>query len=200
MNILRASSENEMILLFLQAEQQSERFSDQLTEVMQELGLEPELILSADLHNETENKARKRLLGAYRGYGEEREMFENFPQVTQWQLCSFERPDLENIRYIHYCYWEDLSGGTCSPLDAAQMIRKDVRIYDISNEGFLRTADYLQKGGTFPKMIFLTPDWEHFVIVEGHLRMTAYALVPQFFHGVEAIVGKCSAEALAKWM
>jgi len=36
--------------------------------------------------------------------------------------------------------------------------------------------------------------------VEGHLRMTAYALVPECFKDVEVIVGKCSSEQLAQWM
>lgn len=36
--------------------------------------------------------------------------------------------------------------------------------------------------------------------MEGHQRMTAYALVPECFHNVEAVVGKCSEEELGKWM
>jgi len=46
----------------------------------------------------------------------------------------------------------------------------------------------------------LTADYENFVIVEGHQRMTAYALAPEYFRDVEVIVGKCSKEELEKWM
>lgn len=200
MKILRESSENEMILELLKAEYGSERFSEQLTEAMEKNGLTGGIILSADLQNEAENTKRKKLLGTFRGYGENRELFERFPTVGEWKLCSFSEKDLVNIRYIDYSYWNELSAGTHKPLSAVETIRSGIRIYDVSNDGFLRTAEYIKNGGTFPKLFFLTSDYENFVIVEGHLRMTAYALVPECFDNVEVIVGKCSSEELGKWM
>ena len=53
---------------------------------------------------------------------------------------------------------------------------------------------------SFPKLFFLTSDYENFVIVEGHFRMTAYALVPESFNDVEVIVGKCDRAELNLWM
>ncbi|NLV91990.1 MAG: hypothetical protein GX030_06320 [Firmicutes bacterium] len=198
--ILRASSEEEMILEFLKAECTSERFSDQMKDALEKLGLEESIIFSADLHSEAENAERKRLLGEFRGYGEGREMFENFPTIFEWNLCSFSCADLGKIRYIDYSYWNDLSAGTHRPLTAAETMRNGVLIYGLSNDGFLRAAEYIKHGGVFPKLFFLTSDYENFVIVEGHLRMTAYALVPECFIDVEAIVGRCSSEELKKWM
>ena len=200
MEIIRKSSEAEMIWEFLKAEYSSKRFTEQLTESMKRLGYEEELITTADLSNETENGKRKKLLGDFRGYGEDRELFERFPVVSEWKICHFSGTDLEKIRYIDYSYWNELSEGTGSPLNAAKTIRKGVRIFDVSNEGFLLAAEYVKKGGTFPKLFFLTADYESFVIVEGHQRMTAYALEPECFRNVEAIVGKCSEEELRKWM
>ena len=49
-------------------------------------------------------------------------------------------------------------------------------------------------------MFFLTADFEDFVIVEGHLRMTAYALAPEHFQDISVIVGKCAGEELEGWM
>ena len=86
------------------------------------------------------------------------------------------------------------------PSDAAKTIRNEIRIYDVANDGFWQAAEYVKAGGRFPKLFFLTADYENFVIVEGHLRMTAYALVPEYFNEVEAIVGKCSREQLAQWL
>ncbi len=201
MKILRESSENEMILEFLKAESISERFSQKLKEAMEKLGFEEELITKADLQSELQNVQRKKLLGVFRGYGEGRELFERFPtRFTEWSLCSFSASDLENIRYIDYSYWNELSAGTGKPLAAAETIRKGIRIFDVSNARFLRAAEYIEGGGSFPKPFFITTDYESFVIVEGHLRMTAYALVPKYFDKVEVIVGKCGREELSLWM
>lgn len=201
MKILRESSENEMILEFLKAESTSERFSEKLEKAMVDLGFDEEIITKADLQSNLQNAQRKKLLGVFRGYGEGRELFERFPtRFIEWSLCSFSASDLEKIRYIDYSYWNELSVGTRKPLAAAETIRHGVRIFEVSNEGFLRAAEYIKDGGTFPKPFFITADYETFVIVEGHQRMTAYALVPKYFDKVEVIVGKCSREELSLWM
>lgn len=201
MKILRGSSEDEMILEFLKAESTSERFFQQIRNTIEKLGLDENIIFSADLQNEIENIKRKKLLGEFRGYGAGRELFENFPtKFTEWSLCSFSRPDLEKIRYIDYSYWNELSAGTRKPLVAAETIRNGELIYGLSNDGFLHAAEYIKNGGAFPKLFFLTSDYENFVIVEGHFRMTAYALVLECFNNVEVIVGKCNSKELNLWM
>lgn len=200
MEILRKSSEDEMILEFLKAESKSERFSEQLAESMEKLGIREMLITEADLSDERENAQRKKLLGDFRGYGENRELFERFPEVSEWALCRFSGTDLELIRYIDYSYWNELSKETGKPLFAAETIRNGTEIFGVSNEGFLRAAEYIQRGGSFPRLFFLTADYKNFVIVEGHQRVTAYALVPECFRDVEVIVGKCSSEELEQWM
>lgn len=83
---------------------------------------------------------------------------------------------------------------------AAQTIRDGIEIYEQSNTGFLKAAEFVKNGGKFSRPIFLTSDLEHFVIVEGHLRITAFALAPEHFHNVECFVGKCSSNDLGKWM
>ena len=164
------------------------------------MGIAEKLITDADLSADAENRQRKKLLGDFRGYGENRELFERFPKVSEWALCEFSDTDLEHIRYIDYSYWNVLSKGTGKPLVAAEIIRSGNEIFGVSNEGFLRAAEYVKGGGTFPKLFFLTADYENFVIVEGHQRMTAYALAPVCFKGVEVIVGRCSREELERWM
>lgn len=92
-----------------------------------------------------------------------------------------------------------LSAGTRSPLTAAKQVRKGVTIYGQSTEGFLQAAKYIENGGRFQNMIFLTADLNSFVIVEGHHRMTAYALTPKHFDNIHCIVGKCSQSDLEAW-
>lgn len=200
MNILRSSSEDEMIAEFLKTEYHSERFSEQIKKIMKDLLLDDGIILSANLNNTGENAARKKLLGEFRGYGLNRELFENFPNEIEWSLCNFLSRDLNTIRYIDYSYWNELSEGTHLPLRAAETIRNAVEIYGQSNAGFVKAAEFIKNDGKFPRPIFLTSDFEQFVIVEGHFRMTAYALVPKHFHNVECFVGKCGSDALEKWI
>ena len=200
MNILRTSSEDEMISEYLKAEYHSERFSERIEKVMNELSLDESIILSADLNNTNENIARKKILGEFRGYGLNRELFENFPNEIQWSLCNFAGNDLNNIRYINYSYWNELSKGTHSPLIAAQTIQSGIEIYNQSNAGFVKAAEFVKSGGKFPRPILLTSDLEHFVIVEGHLRITAFAMAPEHFNNIECFVGKCSNDELKKWL
>lgn len=200
MKILGQSSEEEMIIEYLRAEISSKRFSDNVREAMKRLGLDERIVLSADLQSQEENEKRRELLGAVRGYGRDESMFERFPAVTDWKLCSFSQNDLEKIRYIHYSYWSELSGGTHRPTDAAERIRGGVCVYGQSNEGFIRAASHIRNGGVFPTMFFLTADFEDFVIVEGHQRMTAYAMALEYFKDIKVIVGKCAGEELEEWM
>lgn len=200
MQYLNESSEDEMISEFLRAEYLSDRFSEQIKDAMSELLMDEHIILEADIKSADENAKRKKLLGKFRGYGLNQEMFERFPTVTAWSLCSFASDDLEKIRYIDYSYWNELSAGTHMPTAAAETIRKGISIYGQDNSGFLRAAEYIRSGGTFPTMFFLTSDFENFVIVEGHLRMTAYALAPECFNQVEVIVGQCNSDELDNWM
>ena len=93
MDILRTSSEDEMISEYLKAEYHSERFSEQIKKIMKKLLLDESIILSADLNNMNENIARKKLLGEFRGYGLNRELFERFPNEIQWSLCNFVSSD-----------------------------------------------------------------------------------------------------------
>ena len=199
MKILRKSSEAEMICEFLRTEFVSDRFSEQLKKAMNTLSIDEQLLLLADLENEDENALRKDLLGEFRGYSRNKELFENFPSQIEWSMCSFSEEDLAKIRYIDYSYWNELSAGTRSPLTAAKQVRKGITIYGQSTDGFLQAAKYIENGGRFQNMIFLTADFNRFVIVEGHLRMTAYALMPNYFDNIHCIVGKCCQSDFDAW-
>lgn len=199
MKIVRTCTEAEMILRYLQAEFASERFNGQISAALDSLGLHSDLITAPELTNDTQNSQRRAILGAYRGYGQNEELFERFPVESDWRLCRFSTADIPRVRYIDYSYWNELSAGTHLPMKAAETIRAGTCIYDLPNDGFLRAAEHLRAGGTLPTMIFLTADDASFVIVEGHLRMTAYALCPGAFEGVEVIVGRCPAEQFLYW-
>ena len=195
MRILRDSSEEEMVLAFLREELDSKRFRESILKTLKDIGASEELILEGDIANEGQNVLRNQVLGLFRGYPD-REIFEHYPSSVVWKYAVFEATDLDKLRYVDYSYWNELSKGTSSPVQAAETICKGEEIYNISNQYFLEGKEMLEKGMTFPPLIVLTCEDEMYLILEGHCRATAYALLPEAFEGTETYVGFCSAEAL----
>jgi len=200
MKIIRQSAENEMIHEFLKMEIASNRYSKQIKDILNELGLPIEIITNGDILSQQESAARAEVLNRFRGYGRDEELFINYPAKVDWVWATFGTSDIEKIKYIEYSYWNELSNFTGSPIEAAKAIRAGKTVYDVPNDGFLKAAQALKNGHTFPPLIFLTDEAENrYILLEGHLRMTAYALEPEFFQNVPALVGYCSGEALDKW-
>ena len=199
MKFLRKSTEDEIVLNFLTGELSSNRFSKDLLQTLHTLNAKETIITNANLKNKEENALRKEILGLFRGYGKNKDLFENFPNITDYSLCQFSQKDLKNIFYINYSYWNELSNNTSSPLEAAKNILKGKTIYNISNEPFINGAILLDKGKVFLPMIFLTHDNKNFIVLEGHSRITIYALHPNKFKNIKCFVLKCSKEDLNKW-
>lgn len=196
---LRNSSEDEMIAEFLAGEYRSKRFKDDIIASLHKLNAPESMLVSPDILSPQENFVRKRVLGEFRGYGENRELFERFPADVDWQIWRLERGDLSHVLYIDYSYWNELSDGTRSPLTAAENIRSGMTVYDVPNDGFFAAAEHLKLGGSFPRTILLTADKERFVIVEGHQRLTAFAMERDIFSGAECFLGVCGAEDMKRW-
>lgn len=196
---LREASEDEMILEFLKGEIKSERFQSQILEVLDNQTESTSIIEKADLNNSYENSKRKEILSIFRGYGSNTHLFENFPDISRWIYAECTCEDINKIRYINYSYWNELSKYTSSPLIAAETIREGKEIYGISNSVSIRGVEYLEQGGSFPPIILLTSDNEHFIILEGHSRMTVYGLAPEFFSGSKCYIGICEEKDLLRW-
>lgn len=195
MRILRDTSEDEMILTFLKEELDSRRFCEPILKALNDVGASEELIRDGDIKSERQNALRSQVLGLFRGYPD-REIFENYPRNIVWKYAAFEVDDLSKLRYVDYDYWNGLSKGTSSPVKAAETISKGEEIYGISNQYYLDGKTLLEQGKSFPPLIVLTCGNDVYLLLEGHCRATAYALLPETFGGTEAYVGFCSAEAL----
>lgn len=199
MEYLRESSENEMIALFLQTEIRSERYRDEIMRVISDLGAHGSIILEPDLDSCEENALRKKVLARFRGYGEDREIFEGFPADVRWVWANMTVSELEKVKYIDYDYWVELSGGSRLAKDAAARIRNGVEIFGVSNEGFLAGAKAFAGGSTFPPMI-LVSDHEEIIVLEGHFRLTVYMLEPDSIRDMlKVMIGFVSKEKLMKW-
>ena len=199
MKLLRESSEEEMLLSFLRGELASDRFSKDLIAALEACHAEPSLITDGDLASARENALRREVMGVFRGYGRDEELFQHYPAHVAWRYAEAEAGDLAHIRYIDYSYWNELSRGTSSPLDAVRTIREDRWIFEVPNDRLLAGERHLRAGGSFPPLILLTSGSGQYVIVEGHLRATAYALAPEYFAGTHCYVGTCSQAELKVW-
>lgn len=199
MEFVRKSSIEEVVLTFLAGEIDSDRFSDDLLVAINSLGVDKNIILNPNLDSAQENELRAKLLGEFRGYGKNESLFENFPVVEECVLMSANREDLDNIKYMNYSYWNELSSNTSNCFVAADNIRQGLVVYDVSNEPFINGAKVLEKNKKFKPMILFTADYKTYVVLEGHSRLTIYGLKPEYFNNVECFVIKCSVEDLNRW-
>jgi hypothetical protein len=144
-----------------------------------------------DLKNAEECSIRAKLLSKFRGYQRNEGMFEGFPNDVAWARFAISGPELMQVRYIDYSYWNELSGGTRLPSDAAIRIRNGAMVFGMSTHHFLEMAEALRNGAKYPELILVGAEPHSvLVVLEGHARLTAYALVPDLIpRDLTAIVG-----------
>lgn len=161
----------------------------------------PTIIREPDLNDPAANAVRRRVFARYRGYGTgEPGYLTGFPDTSVvWAWWRLTAEELLCVRYIRYSYWTALSAGTRSPVEAARRIEAGIEVYGVSNGGFLALADRLREGLRVPPLILVTAtDEDGLVVLEGHARITAYALAPETSPDpVEVLVG--SSPAIARW-
>ena len=196
MQVLGMSSEDEMVACFLSGELSSRRFGQELRSRLAAAGQAEQLLTHPDLSEAGANFARRALLAATRGYGENRDLFENFPTQVAWTRALLSADEAAGVRYLDYSYWVELSGGSRRPADAAIRIRAGLRAFDVANEPFVEAADALIRGERFPPLILVGESQDNLVCLEGHLRLTAYALIG-FPSDVECLIG--TASAMGRW-
>jgi hypothetical protein len=126
-------------------------------------------------------------------------MFEGFPKDAAWARFAISSLELMQVRYVDYSYWNELSGGSRLPSDAAIRIRKGAMVFGMSTHHFLEMAEALRNGAKYPELIVVgTETHSTLVILEGHTRLTAYALVPDLIpRDLTVIVGLSA--AMSAW-
>lgn len=182
MRMIRPSNEAEMIAEFLRQEWNSQvRYGNTLGAALTATGATPDLLVDPGLDDPVANEHRRRVFAAYRGYGTgEPSYLTDFPDSgVRWSWASISPDEVLACRYIRYDYWTELSSGSRSPVVAARRIGAGRTAFDVANDGFLSLAAHLQSGATVPPLILVraTPT-DTPVVLEGHARITAYALVP----------------------
>ena len=184
-------SENEMIAVFLKTEIKSERWSNDILKLLDQDRVERKMIDYPNLLNDDENRYRKELLGAFRGYNKNRLLFEDFPEDIKWFRVLLSKDDIGEVKYMRYSYWNELSKQTRLPRVAAGEIKSGHEVFGVSNDGFWEAVVVMQNGVGFPEMILVAKNQSSdLVMLEGHKRITAFFLAPELIpNELEVIVG-----------
>ncbi len=204
MRTVRSGSEAEMVALFLATEYPASRTHQHILQVLQREGWPAGIIEQPNLRDEQENIRRRSILGAYRGYGqntdyfkslppevEYADYFEGFPLDVQWERAMLSRQELEQVTYIEYDYWVELSGGSRLPRDARKHILTGDEVFGVSYQKVLQMAEAFRSGTRFPILILVGKNRESpLVVLEGHMRLTAMFLAPECLPAeLEVMVG-----------
>jgi len=199
MRTVRPISEAEMVALFLSTEYPSPRTHQHILQVLQREGWPPSIIEQPNLRDGQENAQRRSILGAYRGYGQNTDYFEGFPLDVRWERAMLSKQELEQVKYIEYDYWIELSGGSRLPRDARKKILAGHEVFGVSHQGVLQMAAAFRSGARFPTLILVGKNRESpLVVLEGHMRLTAMVLAPECLPAeLEVIVG--FSEQIERW-
>ena len=176
--VIQESSEDEMVAVFLRGELLSSRFGETVRNALKVAGAEEDIVLKADLGNERENLVRREVLDIARGFGRWEWLFGGFPDDVHWERVALAPPEVLAIEYISFDYWVELSGGSRKPTDAARRIRNGVTVFGVPNDGYLAAADALADSMP-PTLIVAGGIGSRLVLLEGHVRLTAFALRPE---------------------
>ena len=191
MRLLHPITEDEMIALFLKTEINSVRFEAEILRLLQRDGVDRSVVDVAEISDPVANTYRRTLFGDFRGYGRQAGMFIGFPDHVEWHRALLNRDELIQARYIDYSYWNVLSGGTRLPTEAAKRIRDGIVVYGQTTEAYMKLAEEMCKGARFPELILTAASpGARLVVMEGHVRLTAYTLMPECLpEEIQALIG-----------
>ncbi len=165
-----------MIAAFLQAEVESPRFGASFSRLLARDGQDRRILETPDLNSAAENACRARLLGEWRGYGRNADVFTDLPDDTHWFRAVLDQADLARVKYINDDYWIGFSGGSrlvkaaVSRIHSGEIDRGEAACYRVF-------AGELAQGKAFPELILLhNPRTDELVVLEGHIRITSYLL------------------------
>jgi len=187
------TTEDEMVVAFLQAELSSSRYERHIRKGLADLGAKSRVIEQPNLADQLENDMRRWLL-SYRGYPLRAGLFTNFPHDVQWRRVELDLADLRDLRYIRHPNWTNLSNGTRLVQDGALSVREHSS--DPRFEQIVGIAEGIRNGVCFPALIAVQNESDYLVLVEGHSRATAYVF-ESFGETVEAFVG--SSASMKDW-
>ncbi|HEX6700270.1 MAG TPA: hypothetical protein VF101_06010 [Gaiellaceae bacterium] len=180
MRIIRSATEAEVVAAFLRGELESSRWRDRLLALLREDDADASIVGNPRLDDARENDYRAALLDRHRGWLRRKGLFDGLPERIDWSRAALAPEDVLAIDYIDWDWWLTLSDGTRRPLDAAARIRAN-EIAGVTAEEHEPIAARLRSPEPPAELIAVAlPDLSRLVAVEGHVRLTAYALYPEY--------------------
>jgi hypothetical protein len=165
MRLLSRVSEDEMVLAFLRAELDSSRF--RLLYAPYRRWIE-----EACFDDPEQNRRRRALLEAARGYRRGTRHFEGWPSGVEWRRAVMTLEELSRTRYANLRPLVALSGGTRLVGDGARNAGRSGTELD---RPVLAIAAEVRQGSSYRELILLAGErGDDPVLVEGHARATAY--------------------------
>lgn len=189
MRLLERVADDEMIAAFLQAEIDSERFGRDVRSCLRPFGRGVSILRTPDTTNSVENGIRREILASFRGYGRNAYLFPGFPANVIWWRAHLSVTYLLEVSYCTHPEWTGLSGGTRKVTDGAAAVRDGD---ESENARLIRAiAAAIERGKPQAPLILVgKTESGPFVALEGHKRLTAYALTTEFIpSGVDVFVG-----------
>jgi hypothetical protein len=192
--VLGPSSNDEMVLAFLQGELDSPRFGDAVRSGLEARGFDERLIRVPDLDDEIENGHRGSILLEYRPWLTDPDLLRSWPPNAAWRWVDLTRKEVEALHYVTYDYWDALSGGTHLVGDGARSVQNGTVIFEVPNDRFWEVARKIEAGETLSAIIIVSSVGESVcTLIEGHLRATGYLLAQRAPATVRALHGEVHA-------
>jgi hypothetical protein len=198
MKIIEEITDDQMIATFLKGETKSSRFGNTLSSIQRQLNIADSVLVNPDVSSQDENAQRKDVLAAFRGYGKSEGIFVNFPQSVRWVRAHLSTSELLQVKYADLKCWNELSQNSRLPAGAAECLKKmNPRPAEVQH--FFDMENKLRGGIKFPELILVSINEDSgLVVLEGHTRLTTYALVPEFIPTpLDVIIGL--AADMARW-
>lgn len=105
-----------------------------------------------------------------RQWREREGLFDGFPEDVTWERVALVRDEVLAVLYINWDWWLTVTNGTRLATVAAEVQGRD--------EGDRAIA---AAAATNPELIVVSdPSREKLVLLEGHVRLTAYAAYPEY--------------------
>jgi hypothetical protein len=152
MEILRPATEEEVLECFVRAERDSERYGETVRRLLEKHGGDVRAVLEE-----------------HRAWESRDGLFGGFPRDVEWFRARVTRDELLDVLYINWDWWLRITGGTRRPRDAAVRQQPD--------DGDRAIA---QAAATNPPLIAVRAPGSYLVLLEGHVRLTAYAMFPEY--------------------
>jgi hypothetical protein len=201
---LRAATDDEVILAWLQAEIESPRFAQSYRalpwDTAKDTAYIKQIVKTADLGNQAENYIRKMKLALGRGFGLGRYIFTGLTNDIVWRRVRFTTDEIGQMLYANN-------------VEGWRRLAPSLRV----SEGAERVRD-IQPGDDYVQIIALAkqihdndpppplaeiiclrrPDGD-VSVMEGHSRATAFVMeAAKYPDGIEAYVG--TGPSVANWM